>query len=180
MAKSKVLSQVLTDIDTVIENLDNGSLGSRSAIKSALEEILFKHRGGKLVAQPGEYELYFPNENTGVPWCRKLEEMVNEFISTHPKVSYPEDLYVQFLNYWSTPDSYGHPAWWRLVNTKKAGKKGTFFVPGRLSTFWQNYRPSKSLPNAELGKTLGSAKGINSAIQDLLDKGLVKTGKDFQ
>jgi hypothetical protein len=177
MAKSKGLSVLIADVESVIEKISHGNLTSRSAIVEELENALFKHRGKALEAKEGEFDLYFPEDfDNGVPWCRVLERQVNEFASAHEN-KYPPDLYVQFMNHWSTPNKLGQPAWW---TTMKSGHSKRFFVPGRLATWWQGYRPSRNTPNASVGKTLGSARAINSAVQELIDKGLVKTGKDFQ
>lgn len=151
-------------IEAIMTKIDAGHYKCQCPdefIKADLESALFEARG--IVVKDGmpEYELFSPNGDDGVLWCRRLVEQCEEFDVDHAG-KYPPDLYEQFITFWSQPNKKGQPKWWTTLHAKG----GRFHIPGRLATWAQNYRPSRSSAQ-QPGKLFRAAEGLFNAAEEL-------------
>lgn len=172
MAESKKLTTLIEAVEAIMVKIDNGAYECQDPagiIKADLEAALFQARGIKVKDGDPEYALYSPNGDDGVLWCRRLVEQCEEFDVDHAG-KYPPDLYEQFITFWSQPNKKGQPKWWTTLNSKG----GRFHIPGRLATWAQNYRPSRS-SSQQPGKLFQAAQGLFNAAEELKNEMRTRT-----
>jgi len=155
MKADEILAQVLDRIEKeVLRIQENHPMPSSDAAETirVLEEIIFD--ATKDGSKPKYDKKNLVQNEDGTYKCIVLYQMMLDFHAEYKtKVNYPKQLYVDFLNHWSTPNERGIPAWL----TEKLKPKGRFHLPGRLRTWanrpWNKYstkeetQPIKNIPD---------------------------------
>lgn len=85
-------------------------------------------------------EFNLTTDDRGVVTCQTLRSSCHEYFRAKPG-TYPDQMYAEFIQYWSVPNSKNKPKWY----TEKTRKGGGWHLPSRLATWFKNYKPTKPL-----------------------------------